>query len=284
MSDLVPVLVPQTAFASFSVLSGTFASDQDAPSVTQVAFRLPYVVLWVCLQLLVLDLANQRLPDSVAEDKINKPWRAIPSQRMTSETALKLLLISIFAASAVSVKLDCVSETLLLFTLNWMYNDLGCANSHWVLRNIMNAAGLTCMGAGATRVACQPGTQMDNTKLHFWWLLCAGVLVTTIQCQDLYDQEGDAVRKRSTAPLLLGDDITRWSIAAFALAWSAIIPAMLQLRLLDNWLCYLLPELVAIVIALRLLFLKKSSADRTTFKIWAVWTICIYILPVMGSN
>lgn len=271
-------------FASLSVLSGIFTVDQNSPSFALVASRLPYVAIWIWLQLLVLDLANQRLADSIAEDEINKPWRAIPSRRMTSENARRLLLFTIPATFAVSVRLDCSFESLLLFTLNWMYNDLGLANSHWLLRNVMNAAGITSIGAGATRVACEPGAIMNNTKLHTWWLMCAGVLLTTIQAQDLYDQEGDAVRGRSTAPLVLGDGITRWSVAICALMWSAIMPSFLGMHLPDDWSSFLLPTSVAAVIAIRVLSLRSVKADRITFKAWAIWTVCLYMLPVMTSN
>lgn len=219
-SDFSTVLLPQTIFAFCSMFSGHFnaSSWQAEPSIAFVT-RLFRVVLWIWLQLLVLDVANQRLPESVAEDAINKPWRPITSGRIRTEGARQLLIASIAVTLATSNYLGVASETLLLFTFNWLYNDLGLANSHWFLRNLMNALGITTIGAGATRIACRDLTFMAAPAAR-WWLLCGGMLMTTIHAQDLYDQQGDAVRGRSTAPLVLGDGAARWTVVAGVLFWS----------------------------------------------------------------
>ncbi|KAI3339443.1 UbiA prenyltransferase family-domain-containing protein [Ustulina deusta] len=219
-SDFGAVLLPQTLFALFSMFSGQFTVSHWQTEPQPALFtRLFRVVLWIWLQLLVLDLANQRLPDSVAEDTINKPWRPITSGRITAEGARRLLVASIAVTFAASNYLGVTSETLLLFTLNWVYNDLGLANGHWLLRNLMNALGITTIGAGATRVACNDLTFMTAPATR-WWLLCGGMLMTTIHAQDMYDQQGDAVRGRSTAPLVLGDGVARWTVGAGVLFWS----------------------------------------------------------------
>ncbi|KAF2971931.1 hypothetical protein GQX73_g1646 [Xylaria multiplex] len=219
-SDFSTVLLPQTLFALFSAFSGQFTTSswQAEPQMT-LTTRLFRVVLWIWLQLLVLDLSNQRLPDSIAEDIVNKPWRPITSDRITAEGARRLLIASIAITLATSSYLGVTSEALLLFMFNWMYNDLGLANSHWLLRNLMNALGITTIGAGATRVACGDLTFMAVPATR-WWLLCGGMLMTTIHAQDMYDQQGDAVRGRSTAPLVLGDGVARWTVGAGVLFWS----------------------------------------------------------------
>ncbi|TGJ79167.1 hypothetical protein E0Z10_g9598 [Xylaria hypoxylon] len=202
------------------MISGQFtASHWQIEPQMALPTRLLRVVLWIWLQLLVLDLANQRLPDSIAEDIINKPWRPITSDRITAEGARRLLIASIAITLAASSYLGVTSETLLLFMFNWMYNDLGLANSHWLLRNLMNALGITTIGAGATRVACGDLAFMTVPATR-WWLLCGGMLMTTIHAQDMYDQQGDAVRGRSTAPLVLGDGVARWTVGAGVLFWS----------------------------------------------------------------
>ncbi|KAK8099062.1 FAD/NAD(P)-binding domain-containing protein, partial [Apiospora kogelbergensis] len=200
-SDLVAVLIPQTLFVCFSALSGQFVLDRTRLTLEVLCTRLPYVVSWIWLHLLVLDLANQRLPDSVAEDRLNKPWRPIPAGHLTSSGARDLLVCSITLTFMLSVLLlGGVYETLLLFALNWIYNDLGLANGHWLLRNLMNALGITTIGAGALDVAhhCglpfDAGTATDRNAAYPWFMLCASVLMTTIHAQDLYDQVGDAAR------------------------------------------------------------------------------------------
>ncbi|KAI0509559.1 UbiA prenyltransferase family [Xylaria bambusicola] len=278
-SDFSTVLLPQTLFALFSMLSGRFTASSwhDEP---QIAFttRLCCVVLWIWLQLLVLDLANQRLPDSVAEDIVNKPWRPITAGRITTEGTRQLLIASIAVSLAISNYLGVAPETLLLFTFNWLYNDLGLANGHWLLRNLMNALGITTIGAGATRVACHDLTFMAAPAAR-WWFLCGGMLMSTIHAQDLYDQQGDAVRGRSTAPLVLGDGAARWTVGAGVLFWSVA-----RLHLCEDWFGYSVPVILGMVITVRILTLRDVSADKRTFKLWALWTVCLYSLPLLGRN
>ncbi|KAI0813659.1 UbiA prenyltransferase family [Xylaria sp. FL0064] len=283
-SDFSAVLLPQTLFALFSMFSGQFTAS-DWQTETQISFftRLVCVVVWIWLQLLVLDLANQRLPESVAEDAINKPWRPITSGRITAEGARRLLIASIVVTLAVSNYFGVTSEALLLFMFNWIYNDLGLANSHWLLRNLMNALGITTIGAGATRVACNDLAFMTVPATR-WWLLCGGMLMTTIHAQDMYDQQGDAVRGRSTAPLVLGDGVARWTVGAGVLFWSVTMPYCLSLRFRDNLIGYCGPVLLGMAITFRILTCRDVSSDRRTFKLWALWTICLYSLPLLGRK
>ncbi|TRX88162.1 hypothetical protein FHL15_010960 [Xylaria flabelliformis] len=271
-SDFVSVLFPQTLFALFSMLSNRFTvvSSRIEPQFP-IYSRIVRVVLWIWLQLLVLDLANQRLPDSVSEDKVNKPWRPITSGRITVEGARQLLLVSIIIALAVSHYLGATSEALLIFTENWMYNDLGLANSNWLLRNLINAIGITSIGAGATRVACGD-LVFKVAPAARWWLLCAGMIATTIHVQDLYDQEGDAIRGRSTVPLVYGDGTARWSVGAGVLFWSVVFPLCLNLKIYEHWIGYVGPALLGMWFTARVLTLKGVSDDKRTFKVWALWT------------
>ncbi|KAI5917630.1 UbiA prenyltransferase family-domain-containing protein [Camillea tinctor] len=281
-SDCTAVLIPQTLFAVFSALSGQFTVDKGTPTYTAVLSRVPLVVAWIWLELLVLDLANQRLPDSIEEDKLNKPWRPIPSGYVTAEGARKLLVISIFGALAVSQHyLGETYETLVLLMLNWVYNDLGMSNDHWLLRNLINAIGITTIGAGATRLALGPQAELDIPIAHRWWFLCICMILTTIHLQDLRDQVGDAARGRATAPLVLGHVTVRWSIALFILGWSIAMPTAMGMHVSDNWVGYAVPVLLGVVIAVRVMVLHSVPDDRLSFEAWAVWTICLYALPLL---
>ncbi|KAI0973580.1 hypothetical protein F4678DRAFT_470856 [Xylaria arbuscula] len=283
-SDFSTVLLPQTLFALFSMFSGQFTASNWQPEPHMCFFaRLFRVVVWIWLQLLVLDLANQRLPDSVAEDIINKPWRPITSGRISAEGARRLLIASIVVTLAASKCLGVTSETLLLFMLNWIYNDLGLANGHWILRNLMNALGITTIGAGATRIACNDLIFMTVPATR-WWFLCGGMLMTTIHAQDMYDQQGDAVRGRSTAPLVLGDGVARWTVGAGVLFWSVIMPFSLRLHFREDWVAYSGPVLLGVAVTVRILTCRNVLADKRTFKLWAIWTICLYSLPLLGPK
>lgn len=226
----------------------------------------------------MLDLSNQRHADSVAEDKLNKPWRPIPSGRLGQKHARQLLLCSIPISYALSQHaLGAEQETLMLFVLNWIYNDLNAAEN-WVLRNVLNALGITSIGAGAISVVTAGSPRTPSANI--WLVICAGILLTTIQAQDLYDQEGDRERGRSTMPLVLGDGVTRWLTAVPVVAWSIIIPCYWGVYSLMGWISVLLPGMVVVS---RILTIRDAESDRKTFKFWALWMAGLYAMPAVKA-
>lgn len=242
--------------------------------------RLPAALFWDWTQLLVLDVANQRRPESIAEDKLNKPWRPIPSGRIEANTARQLLLCSIPVSYILSTKvLGGEYEAATLYILNWIYNELG-AESHWFLRNVLNAAGLTYLAAGPTAVLIRKSTrELEGVSIE-WFLICLAILFTTIQVQDLRDQEGDSKRGRETMPLVVGDSVTRWLTAGAILSWSIIIPAYWRSSSLLCWAVSLFLGLLSIQ---RLLMYRTAQDDHITFKFWALWIIGLYALPALQA-
>ncbi|KAI1394480.1 UbiA prenyltransferase family-domain-containing protein [Hypoxylon trugodes] len=279
-SDFVSVLVPQTLFAFFSCGCGHLFANGSAPLISSSLARIPSVITWIWLQLLVLATANQRLPDSIVEDKHNKPWRPIPAGRITVEGTQKLLLASMYTTLAFAFYMGSTLETLLLFALNWTYNDLKMSDN-LLMRNFLNAAGITTIGAGAMRVAAGPHSEFDDRTVVHWCLLCASMIMTTIHAQDLYDQIGDAARGRATIPLVYGDSTARWTIAVAVLFWSILIPLWMGQHPVENWRSYVMPLMLGGVVALRVLLLKEVAADKTSFKTWVLWIIYLYGLPMM---
>ena len=61
--------------------------------------------------MIVFDLANQRLPLSIAEDRLNKPWRVGPTGRLTSTQMRMLLLVALPVILAVSFSLGAWQES-----------------------------------------------------------------------------------------------------------------------------------------------------------------------------
>ena len=52
--------------------------------------------------------------------------------------------------------------------------------------------------------------------------MISAVILMTMHVQDLKDMLGDKSRGRETAPLLLGEAATRWTLAIPILLWNAI--------------------------------------------------------------
>lgn len=81
-SDLKTIVGPKTAFG---ILNSLCASAYGLPSkpAAVILSRLPLVFLWTWINLLPFSIDNQRRPKAIEEDRINKPWRPMPSGRVS---------------------------------------------------------------------------------------------------------------------------------------------------------------------------------------------------------
>lgn len=158
-----------------------------------------------------------------------------------------------------------------------MYNDLDGANRNWMVKNILNACGISCFSIGAAIVTIGYGSYQLREDAYTWMAILWLVIATTIQMQDLPDIEGDRERGRKTAPLVHGDAFTRCSIAAPVLIWSMLCPYYWGLQ---AW-GYLLVVSVGGTVAGRVAILRGTAADAMTWKLWCLWMITLYSLPLM---
>ena len=184
-NDLKSIVFPESAFGICSALAGPMITTNQSPNAINILKQVPRVVLWVWINVLIFDLANQRLPHSIIEDSVNKPWRPIPSGRMTAYQARRLLLAIIPIAILITFYIGGLEETIVMNTLEYMYNDLGGADENFVVRNIINAAGFICYSAGATRVACGHDRYSLNDKAYRWLAIIGGIVFSTLQMQDM---------------------------------------------------------------------------------------------------
>lgn len=274
-SDFATFVGPNTLFGIAAALSGPLLAGNASPNPLKVLGRLPLVILWNWLNLLIFDLANQRHPESLVEDAINKPWRPLPSSRITAGQTRRLLLIALPIALTVNYFLGAWEETALLFTLTWIYNDLGGGDDNWIVRNVVIAFAFSQYNKGSMRVASEIGFSV-SAKTWWWLLMTSGVIGTTMHVQDMKDQEGDRARNRHTAPLVIGDGPTRWTIAIPTAIWSIVCPMFWQLDLFG----YILPVGVGATIVLRILLLRGFAADKRTWWLWTAWTAIIWLMPL----
>ena len=276
-NDLKSIVIPETAFGIFSALSGPVLTTNASPQVHVILMRLPLVIIWTWLNVLIFDLANQRLTSSVLEDSINKPWRPLPSGRMTISQARRFLLTILPAIFLATFYLGGLEETVAMMVLTWMYNDLGGADESYIVRNVINASGFMCYSSGATLVACGFGEHALNPVAYQWLAIIGGIVFSTLQMQDMADQEGDQARGRGTVPLMLGDGPARWTIIAPVMMWSIVCPMFWKLHPY----AFIIPLALGATVSLRLFFLRTVAADKQTWKLWNVWISSIYLLPLI---
>ena len=130
-SDVEPVVIPETLFALVSALAGPVLAENPSPMLLSVIRHLPRTILWIYLNLLALDLSNQRLPSSIVEDSINKPWRPIPAGRISSEQVRQPPLLLIPITFLLAWHTSVVPEMAYLVILDYLYNDLQGGDMHF---------------------------------------------------------------------------------------------------------------------------------------------------------
>ena len=277
-SDLKTIVGPMTVFGTINALSTlAFHFDQNVvPSDIDVVRRTPRVALWIWINLLPFAIDNQRQPAAMLEDSVNKPWRPMPSKRVHPEQA-KVWMLSLYPLAIIaSMYVGGIRQCLALALLGVWYNDLRGADAHCFVRNIINACGFVCYASGAMEVAlAQP--LPASTTLISWFAVIAAMVFTSVHSQDMADQEGDQLRGRKSVPLTIGDELSRWTIAVFVSAFSLFSPWFWGLAL---W-AYLCPVILGAIVSLRSLVNRSVMDDKITFRLWNLWMVAIYCLPLV---
>lgn len=278
-SDFKTVIYPTITFALSNARADGFLQDAPSQSLSLLLLRLSLTFLWTWTHLLMENLANQRLPDSIVEDSVNKPWRPLPSGRISPEGTRDLLLCVIPAAFLLSCALSVTMPSVALMVFIWLYNDLGGADGG-LLRNVLNACGLLCFGVGATAIVAGVRVDQLTTCVQQWFVIIGIVITTTVHTQDLEDMQGDRARDRRTIPLIYGEAVSRWSIAALVLSWSIACPLFWGLKPL----ACVPPAALGGYLATRVVFYRSIEADKHAWKMWCLWMILLYLLPLLKES
>ena len=280
LSDLKTIIGPSFVFGATNALAleeyyGPKSSEEGISRA--VLKRLPLVLLYLWTNLLPFAINNQTSSEAIKEDKINKPWRTLPSGRMTPQRAQRLMSIMYLFALGLSSVTGGLRQSVALVFLGTWYNNFAGADSSCLVRNLINALGYVCFTSGAMEVAL--GVPLPaEARLVRWFGVIAAVIFTTVHLQDMYDQAGDRIRGRRTVPLVIGDEPARCMNAITMIFWGYACP-----RFWDPARTIVaLSLLLAGTVAARSLTLKTIEDDRVTFKLWNVWMTLVFLLPLLS--
>ncbi|KAJ7231319.1 UbiA prenyltransferase family [Mycena rebaudengoi] len=162
--------------------------------------RVPQLTLWTWLNLLQFCTGNQT--SNADEDRLNKPYRPIPSGLMTVQGTRILRWVLAPVCLALSWSLDIFYPGLSLAVAFILYNDLGFG-FHWLSKNLLNAMGYVSWNAGAAKFM-RAGRLVESEGLQ--WVapyLSAILIATTVQIQDFRDEAGDREQGHLTLPVLV---------------------------------------------------------------------------------
>ncbi|KAK7756329.1 hypothetical protein SLS62_001555 [Diatrype stigma] len=281
-SDLVTFAFPNTAFGILGALAGTFAAaDNESgvvprpPTWREIVLRLPLVLAFNWCNLLVFNMANQRSALSVAEDAVNKPWRPISSGKITPEQTRRAMLAIIPLSLWYHHLLGLWAYGLGMLAGIWAYNDLGGGDEAF-LRELLIALGYGVFNHGSLRIALGSHGAEVGPKGNLWTAIISGVVLTTMQVQDLKDQAGDRLRGRKTIVLFLGERFSRGSIAFFVCVWSCVCAWFWAPPV---WAGALMVALGGLVVWRVLMQRGGVADDRRTWRTWCFWHSCLYLLP-----
>ncbi|TGO47637.1 hypothetical protein BCON_0269g00030 [Botryotinia convoluta] len=277
-SDLKTIIFPSTAFGIINALAIFMEQSSSSPeTLTQKYWQLlktiPMILFWTWINLLPFAINNQRKPDAIQEDLLNKPWRSMPSGRISPEAAKRLMFTTYIFAIITSKILGNALHCLTLIALGFWYNNMRGADRCWVIRNLINAYGFICFASGAIQVAIGKDQAVSHL-LGWWYCIIAGIVFSTVQIQDMYDQRGDKIRNRKTLPLVLGDAFSRWTIAVPMLIWCWLAPLLWSSSMSG----FVLPVVVGLIITRR-----TEADDKRTFQLWNMWLVSVYLLPLVKA-
>ncbi|KAI0374536.1 hypothetical protein BV20DRAFT_516247 [Pilatotrama ljubarskyi] len=257
LSDLKTIFFPTLVF-------GTAAAPIS--STAQLGPR----AIWIWLHLLQFCLSNQCL--SPEEDASNKPWRPIPSGRITAGTARQLRWALLLVCLSVSAHYGVLGASFALALGTLVHNELGM-DAIWFPRNVCNAVGYAAFNAGATYVACGDNCAPKAMSVAAQ-VLNALVILTTIQAQDFQDTEGDRETGRRTLPIVFPRS-SRWAMPALLIAWSVFLSAYWRASAMHTAILVASGALVGF----RFVIDGAASADRRSYKLYNLWLCAVHVTP-----
>jgi 4-hydroxybenzoate polyprenyltransferase len=184
----------------FGILS-TMASPVlgFSPRIAPLKNTLPgagYALL-VWTNLLLFNIHNQRHPEAILEDSINKPWRPLPAERLTPTQATDLMSAMYPVVIIASADLGGLGPCLVEALLSIRYKEWRGAKNP-VLKNLLNGVGIACFLVGPLEISVDATSVASSPKVLQWLVLTVLAMFMTIHIQDFPDQDGDRLRSRRT--------------------------------------------------------------------------------------
>lgn len=211
-------------------------------------------------------LSNQLA--GIAEDRLNKPDRLIPTRQVSAEQAWTRLVFVLVGYAALGLWLG-VAWPVLLWQAALLLHNQGRWSWTWFGKNLIMGVGTLAQLAAAWALVA------PITTVGWRWILTMSIIIfTLIPLQDLRDIHGDHAGGRRTFPLVFGVGFTR----AYVAVGFAVLPLAVHTQLMrPAWpdARVIAADLVLCVwawcIALRTVFLRTPRADHWTYTLWTLW-------------
>ncbi|KAJ8086071.1 hypothetical protein PM082_004890 [Marasmius tenuissimus] len=230
-----------------------------------------FTVIWLWLHLLQANVSNQTY--SGHEDLVNKPWRPLPSGRVTAEQArsLRWLLVPVCLGFSIYRSPWVFYASAALTLVEIVHDDFECSG-HLMLKNFCNVGGYTTFEVGAS-VCMNGGRPLDGISLMA--IVSSGILIfTTISAQDFADVAGDKLSGRRTLPIVAPEG-SRYYILFVLMAWSAGLANLCSLGPTSGALFFAMGALVGT----RYFFFRDPVSDKRNYLLYNIWLLAAHLLP-----
>ncbi|MPY33791.1 prenyltransferase [Streptomyces adustus] len=223
--------------------------------------------LYFWLYLYTFCLTNQLA--GLREDRLNKPFRPLVKQSVTTRGALVRTTVAFAAFPLLGWALG-VWQWALLWQAMTLLHNLG-GSRHWIVKNAVIGFGVLPMLGAAWQL-----TAPLTADAWRWMLVLAVVVFLLIPAQDLRDLHGDAAAHRATFPLAFGEPLTRRCLAAgFALL--PLVDHFLLIRATTpaTWCAEAAIAALCWTIARRVLNHRTPAYDHRTYRYFEYWYAAI---------
>ncbi|KAI1841195.1 hypothetical protein JX265_013154 [Neoarthrinium moseri] len=232
----------------------------------------PGMLLWSWSNLAIFNLHNQR--HGAEEDAVNKPWRPLPSKRLTPAQATWAMYCMYPVILGISWKFGGLGPCLLEAISCIHYNEWG-GSSDPFLKNLLNGVGFACFLGGPLEVAT--GHSLLQGKAAIWMAILAASITTMSHAQDFRDKEGDRMAGRKTVPLIIGDTNARVLVAAGVLGGPAIACWFWQ----AGW-SSLLAWLAGGAMSVNFFRDRSQKGDTLSWRMFPLWLLGMTLIPLGG--
>jgi 4-hydroxybenzoate polyprenyltransferase len=269
--DMLVSLVPGILFGTTALLNYPVDSGFELGGV----LLKEVIYCWLCIT--TFCLSSQLV--GIEEDRLNKPDRPLVVGQVTPAGAKWRWIIGMTALTGFAA-----ATGTLLWALTWqigclLYDYAGGAK-HWYGKTLLGGLGVTSE-IGAAWQLVEP----TMPALVWRWIAVIGVyLITLMAVQDLRDMAGDQAVGRRTMPLVFGERVSRYVIAAgyfgfpIVVHYCLMVPAGLSFGVIV-W--DVLLAGFSVMIGLRTLLYRGLQADHRTY-VGFTLLFCAYLTSSIG--
>ncbi|KAG2123268.1 UbiA prenyltransferase family [Suillus clintonianus] len=257
-SDFKTIILPVMIFANI-------VSPRHDP------LALSCSLCWLWLHLFQGNVSNQSY--SAPEDLLNKPWRPVPSGRISikDSRALRWGLMVFCLGFSSLFSLNVVMTSAIFTVLVIVHDDFGLSG-HPIGKNVLNVGAYVSFELGSTLVLSGEPS-LNRTSLTA--LICSAVIIlTTIHVQDFQDVNGDRMLGRRTLPIVAPEG-SRIYILCVLPSISFVLASFWSL----GPLCSAIFVSMGFGVGLRCFLVRDEIGDQLNYWLYNIWLMAAHLLP-----